>query len=302
MKNPRFDLHQSVTDHIITAIERVSAEDFRLPWHRSGMSSIQPRNALTKNPYRGINIVSLWVAAEIQQYPHAMWASYKQWQELGAQVRKGQRSSLVVFYKEYETEPDPENADDGKRRVARHSAVFNVAQVDGFALPDTPARCIIERDSAADAFFAATGADIRHGGERAFYLPSEDFIQMPDQRLFRGSQYGTPKEDYYCVLAHELTHWTGNEERLKREPGKRFGDHQYAAEELVAELGSAFICAELAICPQPRLDHAQYLKHWLAIMKEDSRAIFTAAARAQDAVTFLATSTARAHSKQGDHQ
>ena len=95
----RFDLHQTLTNQIITAIERVSAEDFRLPWHRSGMSSIQPKNAHTKNAYRGINVVSLWVAAELQQYPYAMWASYKQWQELGAQVRKGERSSLVVFYK-----------------------------------------------------------------------------------------------------------------------------------------------------------------------------------------------------------
>ena len=135
----RFDLHQTLTDQIVAAIERVSADDFRLPWHRSGMSSIQPKNALTKNAYRGINIVSLWVAAEVHQYPHALWASYKQWQELGAQVRKGERSSLVVFYKEYETEPDPKDEDDdGKRRVARHSSVFNVAQVDGFALPDTP--------------------------------------------------------------------------------------------------------------------------------------------------------------------
>ena len=286
----RFDLHQTLTDQIVAAIERVSADDFRLPWHRTGLSSIQPKNALTKNAYRGINIVSLWVAAELHHYPHTLWASYKQWQELGAQVRKGERSSLVVFYKEYETEPDPQDEnDDGKRRVARHSSVFNVTQVDGFVLPEIPATSIVERDAAADAFFAATRADIRHGGERAFYRPSEDFIQMPDERLFRGSQYGSPKEDYYCVLAHETTHWTAHEKRLKRELGKRFGDHQYAAEELIAELGSSFICAELGISPQPRLDHAQYLKHWLEMMKADSRAIFAAAARAQEAVSFLAS-------------
>ena len=175
----RFDLHQTLTNQIIAAIERVSAEDFRLPWHRSGMSSIQPRNALTTNAYRGINIVSLWVAAEASQYPYAMWASYKQWQELGAQVRKAERSSLVVFYKEYDTEPDPKDEnDDGKRRVARHSAVFNIAQVENFTLPDTPTTSLVERDAKADAFFAATKADIRHGGERACYRPSQDFIQM----------------------------------------------------------------------------------------------------------------------------
>jgi antirestriction protein ArdC len=284
----RFDLHQTLTNQIIAAIERVSAEDFRLPWHRSGMSSIQPRNAHTKNAYRGINIVSLWVAAETQQYPHAVWASYKQWAELGAQVRKGERSSLIVFYKEYETELNPmDENDDGKRRVARHSSVFNVAQVDAFTLPNTPTTSLVERDAAADAFFAATKADIRHGGERACYRPSQDFIQMPDECLFCGSQYGTPKEDYYCVLAHETTHWTAHEKRLHRELGKRFGDHQYAAEELIAELGSAFLSAELGISPQPRVDHAQYLKHWLEMMKADSRAILTAAARAQEAVEFL---------------
>ena len=154
-----------------------------------------------------------------------------------------------------------------------------------------PATSLLDRDHNADAFFTATGADIRHGGERAFYRPSEDFIQMPDERLFRGSEYGSPKEDYYCVLAHELTHWTAHEKRLHRELGKRFGDHQYSAEELIAELGSAFLCAELGITPQPRIDHAQYLKHWLEIMKADNRAIFSAAARAQEAVAFLHTLT-----------
>ena len=284
----RFDLHQTLTNQIIAVIERASAEDFRLPWHRSGMSSIQPKNALTKNAYRGINVVSLWVAAELQQYPYAVWASYKQWQQLGAQVRKSEKSSLVVLYKEYDTERDPnDESDDGKRRVARHSSVFNVAQVDGFALAAAPATCLIERDAKADAFFAATGADIHHGGERACYRPARDLIQMPDERLFRGSQYGTPKEDYYCVLAHELTHWTAHDTRLKRDLGKRFGDSQYCAEELIAELGSAFLSAELGISPQPRLDHAQYLKHWLEMMKSDSRAIFTAAARAQEAVSYL---------------
>jgi antirestriction protein ArdC len=286
----RFDLHQTLTDQIVAAIERVSSNDFRLPWHRSGMSSIQPKNALTKNAYRGINIVALWVAAEVHGYPHAMWASYKQWQELGAQVRKGERSSIVIFYKQYDVDPDPhDESDDGKRHVARHSSVFNIAQVDGFALPEQPRASIIERDAAADAFFAATKVEIRHGGERAFYHTRDDYIQMPAEHLFRGSQYGSPREDYYCVLAHEATHSTAHEKRLNRQLGKRFGDHQWAAEELVAELGSAFICAELGISPQPRLDHAQYLKHWLELMKEDKRAIFTAATRAQEAVSYLAS-------------
>jgi antirestriction protein ArdC len=165
---------------------------------------------------------------------------------------------MVVFYRKYDMEPDPEDEDDdGKRLVLRHSNVFNVAQADGLTFPDTPATPILERDQAADAFFAATKADIRHGGERAFYHTQDDYIQMPDERLFRGSKYGSPYEDYVCVLAHEATHWTAHRSRLHRELGKRFGDHQYQAEELVAELGSAFICAELGISPQPRLNRAR---------------------------------------------
>jgi antirestriction protein ArdC len=144
-----------------------------------------------------------------------MWASYKQWQELGAQVRKGERSSLVVFFKEYDVEPNPEDeGDDGKRRVARHSSVFNIAQVDGFALPETPHTSVVERDAAADAFFAATKVEIRHGGERAFYHSRDDYIQMLAEHLFRSSRYGTPKEDYYCLLGHEVTHSTAHQSRL----------------------------------------------------------------------------------------
>src|SRR5688572_4189870 len=116
----------------------------------------------------------------------------------------------------------------GTRLVLRYSNVFNVAQVDGFELPGTRATSIVERHQTADAFFAATNADIRHGGERAFYPTREDFIQMPDERLFRGSPYGSATEDYFCVLAHEATHWTSHRTRLSRELGKRFGDHQYS--------------------------------------------------------------------------
>ena len=131
----RFDLHKTLTDQIVAAIERVSATDFRLPWHRSGMSSIQPKNALTKNAYRGINIVSLWVAAEVHSYPLRCGRASAMGRTRRASAQ-GRTLSLVIFFKEYETEPDPKDEDDdGKRRVARHSSVFNVAQVDNFTLP-----------------------------------------------------------------------------------------------------------------------------------------------------------------------
>lgn len=218
-----------------------------------------------------------------------VWATYRQWAELGCQVRKGENATLVIFYKEYETDPDPDVADDdGKRRVARASYVFNASQVDGYMLADAPQPLgPIERILEVDRFFTATGARIEHGGERAFYRPSTDTIHMPDESLFCGTNTMTRSESYFAVLGHESIHWSGSDKRLAREFGKRFGDAAYAAEELVAEIGSAFLCAELGITQDVRADHAQYLAQWLKLLKEDSRAIFTAAAKASEAVTYL---------------
>jgi antirestriction protein ArdC len=228
-----------------------------------------------------INIVSLWVSAEARGYSTPIWATYRQWADLGAQVRKGKKSSLVIFYKEYDADANPDDAkDDGKRRVARASYVFNASQVDGFALPGTPEPLgPVERIAAADRFIANTDARIEHGGERAFYRPSTDHIQMPDEGLFCGTDTMSRSEGYFATLVHELTHWTSPGHRLARDLGKRFGDSAYAAEELVAEIGSAFLCAELGITQDTRPDHAQYLAHWMKLLKDDSRAIFTAARR-----------------------
>ena len=284
----RRDIHADITAKLIAAIEADPGRP-TMPWRRSSRPLYMPENALTKKPYNGINVVSLWVAAESLGYAAPVWATYRQWQELDCQVRKGEKSSLVVFYKEYETEPKPDvTDDDGKRRVARASYVFNAAQVDGYTLPDAPQPLgPIDRIAAADTFFRNTGARIEQGGERAFYRPSTDHIQMPDESLFCGTDTMTRSEAYFAVLGHECIHWSGSEKRLAREFGKRFGDHAYAAEELVAEIGSAFLCSELGITQDTRPDHAQYLAQWLRLMKSDSRAIFTAAARASEAVAFL---------------
>lgn len=284
----RRDIHAEITGQLIAAIEADPGTP-RMPWRRGSAPLFMPVNALTEKPYNGINIVSLWVAAETRGHSSPVWATYRQWTELGAQVRKGETSSLVVFYKEYETEPAPENADhDGKRRVARASHVFNAGQVDGYAMPDAPQPLgPIERLEAVDRFVTATGARIEHGGERAYYRPSTDHIQMPDEALFCGTDTMSRNEAYYAVLTHELTHWSGAPARLCREMGKRFGDDAYAAEELVAEIASAFLCSELGITQDTRADHAQYLAHWLKLLKTDNRAIFTAAAKASEAVAFL---------------
>lgn len=285
---PKRDIHAEITSRLIAAIEADPGRP-SMPWRRTGKPLFMPENALTGNAYNGINVVSLWVAAECLGYSAPVWATYRQWSELGCQVRKGEKSSLVVFYKEYETDPNPENADDnGKRRVARASYVFNASQVDGYTVPDAPQPLgPIERLEAVDRFVSATGAKIEHGGERAFYRPSTDHIQMPEEGLFCGTDTMTRSEAYYAVLAHELTHWTAAPTRLGRELGKRFGDQAYAAEELVAEIASALLCAELGITQDTRADHAQYLANWLKLLKVDTRAIFTAAAKASEAVAYL---------------
>jgi antirestriction protein ArdC len=229
-----------------------------MPWRRSLGPLFMPANALTGNAYNGINVVSLWVSAEVNGFTAPVWATYRQWSELGAQVRKGEKSSLVIFYKEYETDADPDNADDdGKRRVARASYVFNANQVDGFALPAAPERLgPIERIDAADRFVGAIGVRVEHGGERAYYRPSTDHIQMPDEGLFCGTDTMTRSEAYFAVILHETIHASGAKHRLDRDMGKRFGDAAYAAEELVAEIGSAFLCSELGITQDVRADHA----------------------------------------------
>jgi antirestriction protein ArdC len=287
MTTRSFDLHQHITDTIVTAIES-GQTDFTMPWQRTGIGEILPVNAATGAAYNGINILTLWATAMERNYQRGLWGTYRQWAELGAQVRKGERGSCVVFYKQYEVEPDSDNADDdGTRRVARASCVFNAGQVDGFELPGIPDLPPVDRIVRADALIARTGAVIAHGGEQAYYSRKHDLIQMPDERLFTASDAARRSEDYYTVLFHELTHWTGVEARLDRELGKRFGDDAYAMEELVAELGSAFLCGSLSITPQPRADHAGYIAHWLEVMKADKRAIFTAAARANDAAAYL---------------
>lgn len=287
--NPtRRDVHAEITSQLVASIEANPGE-FSLPWRRNAGALHMPVNALTGNRYNGINILSLWVAAESRGYAAPLWGTYRQWADKGAQVRKGEKSSLVVFYKEFETDPDPEDqADTGKRRMARASYVFNASQVDGFELPAMPqALGPVERIGNADRFVTSTGASVSHGGDRAFYRPSTDSIQMPDEGLFIGTDTMTRSEGYYATLVHELVHWSGSDKRLRRDMSGRFGNAAYAAEELVAEIGAAFLCAELGITQDLRPDHAQYLASWLKLLKSDSKAIFTAAARASEAVSYL---------------
>lgn len=290
-KAERLDIHQHITDQIVAAMEAgAGAGDWQMPWHRSGHAITRPKNIASGNAYRGINILSLWVAAEAQDYAHGLWGTYKQWQEQGAQVRKGEKSTVIVFYKELERPREDDPTETETVLFARASRVFNAAQVDDFTLPaaeEAPSEDRIEPVDAADAFTAATGAQIIIGGERAFYRPAEDRIQMPDRERFSGTDTSSPTEGWYGTLLHELTHWSGAKHRLDRELSGRFGDDAYAMEELIAELGAAFLCAELGIAAMPRPDHAAYLTNWLKVLKADKKAIFTAASAASRAADFL---------------
>jgi antirestriction protein ArdC len=282
-------VYETITAKIIASIEADPGK-WQMPWHRSSSGPLHmPKNALTGKHYRGINTVALWVSAEASGHSRPLWATYRQWAEKGAQVRKGEKASPVIFYKEFETAPNPDDADDdGKRRVARASSVFNVDQVDGGpAAAEVPDLGPVVRNQRFDEFVAATGAKITHGGAQAFYMPATDAIRMPDESRFFSTATSTRDDGYAATVAHELGHWTGAKHRLNRDLTGRFGNDAYAAEELVGELTSAFICAALGITCEPRADHAQYIAHWLKLLKSDNRAIFAAAAKASQAAEYL---------------
>lgn len=289
----RTDIYERITDQIIQAIE-IGTDKWTMPWHQSfGL----PINATTQKRYRGVNILNLWAIAMNKGYSSSLWATYAQWDSIGAQVRKGEKASLVVFWKFFdreqqddgETGNEAEDTTNRRAAMARCYPVFNAAQVDGFRVPTLPEPLTERRNENAEAFFANTGADIRHGGGMAFYSPSTDHIQMPPYAVFESAV------TYYSTLCHETCHWSGAPSRLSRNLKNRFGNEAYAAEELIAELGAAFLCADLGLASEPRPDHASYIDHWVRILKSDRRAIFTAASHAQQAADFL-------HSLQPQHQ
>jgi antirestriction protein ArdC len=285
----RSDVYREVTEKIVLCIKR-GAPRFEMPWHRSGPSLRRPVNAYTGSAYQGVNVLALWVATEFGHFTSRYFATYKQWKRLECQVRGNERGAAIVFFKEATREAYDEKAGEVVAEsylVARSSFVFNADQVDGWQAPVSPMPSEAESIAEAEAFVSATKADIRHGGERAFYSPSHDTIQVPDRERFTGTGTSSATQGYYATLFHELSHWTGHETRLNRDLRNRFGDHAYAMEELVAELGAAFLCADLRIANAPRLDHAAYIASWLEVLQSDKKALFTAASKAAAAADYL---------------
>jgi len=275
---------ETITKAIIERLE-AGVRPWRQPW--TGGSVSRPLR-VCRTPYRGINVIWLWMAAQARGFSSPTWMTYHQSQQLGGQVRKGEHGTIAIFYKSYtKTVEDVATGEpeDESRRVLKSFTVFNIDQIDG--LPERFHAEPVElpeptvRDHALDAFFAAIPAAIRHGGGEAYYQPSADMITMPDVAAF------CSRDLYRSTLAHELAHWTGHERRLARSLGGRFGSDAYAAEELVAELASTMVGAELGLPIDHLDDHASYLASWLRVLKADSRAILTAAAKAEEAASYL---------------
>jgi antirestriction protein ArdC len=279
-------LYQEVTDRIISELEKGSFPWVQ-PWGAAKAGLGLPKNAATARRYSGINILILWGAVIEKGFRGQNWLTFRQALTLGGSVRKGEKGTTVCYADRFIPKGEVERAaktgdDPNAVPFLKRFTVFNVDQCDD--LPATafegiaplPDRTTIPQ---AERLIAATGADFRIGGARAFYQTADDFIQVPPQPAF------FQQIDYYRTCFHELGHWTGAKHRLARDHSGRFGSHPYAREELVAEMTSAFVCAALGITPTVR--HTDYLANWLEVLKEDNRAIFRAASQASKAADFI---------------
>lgn len=274
--------YETITQKVIEQLEK-GVMPWKRPWDTSGLGTLPLRE--NGEPYKGVNSFWLGMLGIISGYESPYWMTYKSAKKHGGQVRKGEKSSLAVYYGT--SLKDKENPEEGAFKFLKGYSVFNVSQIDG--LPDgfyrkegeTPRLEDHMRIPHADSFFDRIGQYVTEKGDRAFYKPGSDSINMPPW-----SKFHSP-EAYYSTLGHEHIHRTGHEKRLNRQFGRAFGDSDYAREELVAELGASFLMGHLGLASEPREDHASYIQSWLKVLKEDKKAIFGAAAKAQEATDYL---------------
>lgn len=291
--------YQVVTDRIIAMLE-AGTRPWCQPWAASGGG--RPLRFDGK-PYRGANVLNLWAAGMSRGFTARHWMTYKKASELGAQVRKGAKCEMA-FYVGTISRTERRNGEDVDRTIPflKSYAVFNVDEIDGLpaqyrAAPPLPVTLDpSERKPECEEFIAGTGAVVRHGGGKAYFSPSQDAVQMPQFADF------TDAGLYYSTMFHELTHWTGHTPRLDRLSHKVFGDPSYAFEELVAELGASYLCADLAVDAAPREDHASYIAHWLRALKADNRNVFRAASYAEKACGYLHTLQPQAEASPAEMQ
>lgn len=288
----RVDVYSRITNKIIHELEQGTR-----PWMKPWSNKTPDTNGIVRPlrhngvPYRGINVLMLWGEQMASGFASPYWLTYQQATEYGGHVRKGERGSLVVYASKYTKTETNDSGEEIERNIPflRGYTVFNASQCEELrperfgSVSDQPLpEPLFKRIENAESFVSHTEADIRHGGNQAFHHYDPSYIQMPPFAAFRDA------ESYYGTLLHELTHWTRVPHRLNRDFGrKRWGDSGYAAEELVAEIGSAFLCADLGISLEPRPDHASYIESWLKVLRDDKRAIFTAASHAQAAADYI---------------
>lgn len=287
----RPDLHAEITAEIIQSLE-TGVRPWARPW-TSG-PAIRPIR-FNKQPYHGVNVLLLWLQAQHRGFSHPVWMTFRQALALGGAVRRGETGTRIVFAKPLDprsqdaddTAADSTDLDTGRRLILRRYSVFNLAQIEGLDARYPDLEGPNQRGSApvfgscVETFAETAGAWVQRGGDVACFEPRRDLIRMPPHDAFDDAR------DHDAVLAHELVHWTGHAARLDRDLTGGFGSPDYAREELIAELGAAFLCADLAVCDRPREDHAAYIASWLKALKNDKRLIFTAASQAEKAVAFL---------------
>jgi len=279
-------IYEQITDQIIAGLDTAAGE-WVCPWRREACATaVLPVNAVTGKRYRGANVLMLWATGLDRGYSSPVWATYKQWSSLGAQVRKGETSTQIAFMDRVQKSQVDTSGEETETSfvVAKAYFVFNSAQVDGWAAPADAVTSVIagaDRHTAADAFLKSQNVPISFGGSKAFYRVDKDEIVMPAFCQFHDAA------GFYSTWSHELAHATGHASRLDRQFGRRFGDDAYAVEELVAEISAAFTCAHLGINNAPLQNNIEYLADWLRILKSDKRAIFTAASKAQAATDWL---------------
>lgn len=279
------DVYSRVTQEILTAIEQGDCQ-YRMPWHHQGSAITRPTNLASGKPYRGINVVSLWAAAQSKGYSTGVWASFQQWRAKGGQIRKGEKASLAVLWKELRRDDDQGSAGDekeaGRPRVfARAFHVFNADQVDGYGAEPKPVLPETERLATAEAFIKALEIPVTFGADCAYYHLAQDEVFLPNFSAFRDAH------SFYATWLHECGHATGAKHRLDRDFTGKWTKDALALEEMTAELTAAFLLADLGIAHHPREDHAAYVASWLKVLKDEPKALFVAAGKAQAAADWM---------------
>ena len=286
---PYRDVHQEVTNTIIEQLEKGTVPWLK-PWNDQSDTSFDiPRNCTTGNTYRGINIVLLWASAQKNNFASPEWASYKQWLSKDQAVRKGEKGTMIVYYDTLEKEN--EKGEIEKIPYLKQSVVFNKTQLVDYkpeeSKDQTPQKGFAEKIDTVESFVFNTKVIVEQPYPKACYNRVTDKIAMPDRSAFIDTDHCSATEGYYATLLHELTHWTGHPSRLNRTFGKRFGDKQYALEELVAELGAAFTTTEFGLSRPEKENHASYIAHWLDVLRENKYAVVAAASEASKAHDYL---------------